>query len=104
MAPKWVRSDSFSSHCAKPTSWPASTSTCVSGSRPGSFTSPEGNSHRKGVFPRSTSDRTKPSRSVRMQQGRVQVDADWNKQADVTNPRIETEALDVVGGSGGPLH
>src|SRR5215468_7022462 len=40
--------------------------------------------------------------SVRQQQGRVQVDADWNEQADITAHRIETEAIDVVGPCGTP--
>lgn len=42
-------------------------------------------------------------RSVRMQQGRVQMDADWNEQQDILNHRIETETEDTLGYSAGPL-
>ena len=45
----------------------------------------------KGDFTRSTYDRHNHYRSVRMQQGRVQLDADWNEQADITLHRIETD-------------
>ncbi|MCI0632980.1 MAG: DUF6519 domain-containing protein, partial [Actinobacteria bacterium] len=38
-----------------------------------------------------------------MQQGRVQLDADWNEQADLGLYRVETEATDVIGHCGGPL-
>jgi hypothetical protein len=41
-------------------------------------------------------------RSVRMQQGRVQLDADWNEQADIGTHRVDTEAADVIGPSGAP--
>ena len=43
-------------------------------------------------------------KSVRMQQGRVQIDADWNEQSDITTHRIETEGLDLIGGCGSPMH
>src|SRR5262245_47321671 len=36
-----------------------------------------------------------------MQQGRVQLDADWNEQADIEAHRHETAALDMVGQCGG---
>jgi len=42
--------------------------------------------------------------SVRLQQGRVQLDADWNEQIDIAAHRDETTATDVVGREGGPLH
>jgi len=38
-----------------------------------------------------------------MQQGRVQLDADWNEEADLRLYRDETEATDVIGRCGGPL-
>ena len=38
------------------------------------------------------------------QQGRVDVDADWNEQQAITANRVETEAADVIGASGAPLH
>lgn len=37
-----------------------------------------------------------------MQQGRVQLDADWNEQADIIEHRIATEITDFIGQSGGP--
>ncbi len=57
----------------------------------------------KGDFTRSTFRPEKHYSSVRMQQGRVQLDADWNEQMDITAHRLETEAADVIGGCGGPL-
>lgn len=39
---------------------------------------------------------------IRMQQGRVQLDADWNEQLDVTAHRDRAEALDVIGAIGIP--
>jgi len=57
----------------------------------------------KGDFSRQTFDSTKHFTTVRMQQGRVQLDADWNEQADLALYRVETEAADVIGGCGGPL-
>ncbi|HJW92880.1 MAG TPA: DUF6519 domain-containing protein [Thermoanaerobaculia bacterium] len=41
---------------------------------------------------------------VLMQQGRVQLDADWNEQGDIIGHRIETEAYDVIGRCGAPMH
>ena len=57
----------------------------------------------KGDFSRNTFDPTKHFTRVLMQQGRVQVDADWNEQQAITETRIETEAADVIGGCGAPL-
>src|SRR5262245_28065400 len=39
---------------------------------------------------------------VLMQQGRVQVDADWNEQIAIQRHRTETAAIDQIGPSGGP--
>ncbi len=39
---------------------------------------------------------------VVMQQGRVQLDADWNEQADITRYRAETTARAVIGETGAP--
>lgn len=58
----------------------------------------------KGDFTRSTFKKEKHYRGVHMQQGRVQVDADWNEQIDINAHRIETEAADVIGLCGAPLH
>lgn len=56
----------------------------------------------KGDFTRSTFRREKHYSCVRMQQGRVQLDADWNEQADITRYRAERETADVVGCCGVP--
>jgi hypothetical protein len=58
----------------------------------------------KSDISRQTFDPRKHYKSVRMQQGRVQIDADWNEESDITIYRIETEALDLIGGCGGPMH
>ena len=52
-----------------------------------------------------TRDTFEPRRhfsSVRQQQGRVQLDSEWNEQADIVGHRIETETVDVVGPCGVP--
>ena len=41
--------------------------------------------------------------SVRLQQGRVVTDADWNEQADLTRYRAERAARDLIGGCGAPV-
>jgi hypothetical protein len=53
---------------------------------------------------RNTFDARKHFSGVRMQQGRAQLDADWNEQGDILTHRVETEALDIIGLCGGPLH
>lgn len=53
---------------------------------------------------RVTFDARKHFSGVRLQQGRVQIDADANEQSDIVNHRIETEAGDVIGLCGAPLH
>ena len=44
----------------------------------------------KGDFTRSTFDPTKGYSSVRQQQGRVQLDADWNEQVEIGDRLRET--------------
>ncbi|HEY0376640.1 MAG TPA: DUF6519 domain-containing protein [Pyrinomonadaceae bacterium] len=56
----------------------------------------------KGDFSRDTFDPRKRYSGVLMQQGRVQVDADWNEQLEIGRYRIETEARDVIGPCGVP--
>jgi hypothetical protein len=56
----------------------------------------------KGDFTRNTFNPKKHYRDVLMQQGRVQVDADWNEQAELTARRDETTTADIVGDCGGP--
>jgi len=53
---------------------------------------------------RDTFDARKHFSSVRMQQGRVQLDADWNEQHDIVAHRARAETADIVGPCGGPLH
>ena len=57
----------------------------------------------KGDFTRQTFDPSSHFTTVRMQQGRVQLDADWNEQADLVLRRDEVTAADVIGGCGGPI-
>lgn len=57
----------------------------------------------QGDFSRRTFDPKKHYKGVLMQQGRVQVDADWNEQREIMQHRVEIEALDVIGGCGAPL-
>ncbi len=57
---------------------------------------------RYGDFSRSTFDPAKGYRSVLMQQGRVQVDADWNEQADLQRHSLVSAMADVLGTSGAP--
>ena len=57
----------------------------------------------KGDFSRQTFTPEKHYSGVRMQQGRVQLDADGNEQADIVRHRAETAALDLIGGCGGPI-
>jgi hypothetical protein len=45
---------------------------------------------------RSTFDRSRHYAGVLMQQGRVQLDADWNEQAAIQRHRTETESRDVI--------
>lgn len=56
----------------------------------------------KGDFSRNTFDPRKRYRGVLMQQGRAQVDADWNEQLEIEHYRTETEAKDVIGLCGVP--
>ena len=56
-----------------------------------------------GDITRSTFDAASGFTAVRQQQGRVQLDADWNEQADLALYRDEAEAADVIGRCGGPL-
>lgn len=56
----------------------------------------------KGDFSRFTFDPKNHYSRVLMQQGRVQLDADWNEQLDISAYRTETEITDFIGKSGAP--
>lgn len=57
----------------------------------------------KADLSRATFDKARRYRSVRMQQGRVQMDADFNEQQDILNQRIEIETRDSLGPVAVPL-
>src|SRR6266567_3592518 len=56
----------------------------------------------KGDFSRQTFDSKKHYSGVLMQQGRVQLDADWNEAQATLRYRDQTEATDVIGACGAP--
>jgi hypothetical protein len=56
----------------------------------------------KGDFSRLTFNAKNRYSRVLMQQGRMQVDADWNEQLDISAYRAETEITDFIGQSGAP--
>ena len=56
----------------------------------------------KGDFSRDTFDRSKHFSRVLMQQGRVQLDADWNEQAAILLHYLRTLAADLIGPFAGP--
>ena len=58
----------------------------------------------KGDFSRDTFDPRKHYAGLVMQQGRVQLDADWNEQHSIDRHRTQVQARDVIGGSGAPVH
>lgn len=58
----------------------------------------------RGDFTRNTFDPKKNYTRVRRQQGRVDVDADFNEQGDLLIHRDRVEAGDVIGRYGVPLH
>ncbi|MEJ2459348.1 MAG: DUF6519 domain-containing protein, partial [Novosphingobium sp.] len=55
-----------------------------------------------GDFSRKTFDPSKDFSLVRMQQGRLFVDADWNEQGDILRRSDRDTATDVIGHSGFP--
>jgi Family of unknown function (DUF6519) len=56
----------------------------------------------RGDFSRTTFRAEKHYSGVLMQQGRVQVDADWNEQHAIDRHRSEAQGADVIGPSGAP--
>ncbi len=57
----------------------------------------------KGDFTRWTFRPEEHYHGVLKQQGRVDLDADWNEQGAIVSHRVETETLDVVGPCGAPV-
>lgn len=57
----------------------------------------------KGDFSRRMFDSRRHYSSVRMQQGRVLLDADWNEQADIAQHRLQSQTRDIIGPCGAPL-
>jgi hypothetical protein len=58
----------------------------------------------KGDFTRRTFRSDNHYRAVLLQQGRVQLDADWNEQVDIEAYLDQAGTADIVGPHGGPLH
>jgi hypothetical protein len=56
----------------------------------------------KGDFSRRTFDPSKHYADVLMQQGRVQLDADWNEQQAIHRHRAEATATNTIGANGAP--
>jgi len=56
----------------------------------------------KGDFTRSTFRKDKHYNKVKMQQGRVQIDADFNEQIDILGHYSKTTLRDIIGESGAP--
>jgi hypothetical protein len=52
----------------------------------------------KGDFSRSTFRSDRPYSGVRMQQGRVPLDADWNEQVDISDYIRRRALVDIIGG------
>lgn len=57
----------------------------------------------KADLSRDTFDPAQHYSAVRLQQGRVVTDADWNEQADIGRYRAQRQTLDIIGPCGGPL-
>lgn len=58
----------------------------------------------KGDFTRITFEPQRHYAGVLMQQGRVQLDADWNEQAAIMLHQIRTPLADMIGPYGGPVN
>ena len=57
----------------------------------------------KGDFSRSTFRKKKHYRKVNVQQGRVQIDSDWNEQNDIQVEHDKSYLQDIIGKGGTPL-
>src|SRR5437588_755907 len=50
-----------------------------------------------GDYTRFTFDPREDHSGVRMQQGRVHLDADWNELVDIVDRRFRAETIDIIG-------
>ena len=57
----------------------------------------------KADLTRNTDQPAASYRSVLLQQGRVQIDADFNEQQALLLRRVETETVDSIGATGAPI-
>jgi hypothetical protein len=58
----------------------------------------------KADLTRNTFDQSRHFARVLMQQGRVQLDADWNEQSAILLRYLQALATDIIGPRGGPTH
>ncbi len=58
----------------------------------------------KGDFTRFSHQPRKHYAAVLMQQGRVQLDADWNEQFEIEDHRWRVQTIDAIGACGVPIH
>src|SRR5438046_1466606 len=58
----------------------------------------------KGDFTRFTFRPSKHYAGVLQQQGRVQLDADWNEQFEIQDHRWKVQTVDTIGSCGAPKH
>lgn len=56
----------------------------------------------RGDFSRASFNQSKHYSGVRMQQGRVQLDADWNEQVDILHHQTTSQLTDLLGIGGAP--
>src|SRR5690348_1171689 len=108
MSQNWARTTISTSPRDRPTCSPGSTSTPRRAPRPASSGPPD---HPQRGSERSmpadiSRDTFRPHRhysGVIMQQGRVQVDADWNEQRDIAAHYLRRLAADLIGPRGGTV-
>src|SRR5262249_21351524 len=103
---KWVSSTICINLSGLPTCRPGLTSSYRPAWKPVSPTPqalrPGGEKAMKGDFTRDTFDPRRQFTRVLMQQGRVQLDADWNEQASILLHYLRGLAADLIGPHGGP--
>src|SRR5271169_5299636 len=98
---KWARSTTCISRRGQRTSGPDWTSTRRQAWMPAPFTQAR-ESAMKADLTRNTFDPFQHFDRVLLQQGRVQLDADWNEQAAILLHYLQALAADLIGPQGGP--